>query len=103
MPEITLIFDNDGTVRWRPSGNASSGGGRMKYNWIEGPACPQHGSWKVVPGGWSEKKQKNYEAFYVCSNDDCPNRPGKTWSDKHPAAGAEVYEDDAPWPDDPLA
>lgn len=102
MPEITLVFAEDGTVRWKPSGNASGGGGRMKYNWIVGPACPQHGAWKVIPGGHSAKTGRDYAAFYTCREDNCPNRPSKDWTDHNPAT-EEVYEDDAPWPDDPLA
>lgn len=32
----------------------------------QGPAC-QHGPLKVIPGGYSQAKQKNYAAFWVCS------------------------------------
>lgn len=97
MPEIVLVFAEDGSVRWKPAGGSRGAG---KYNWVDGPACPIHGPWKVIPGGWSEKKQASYDAFYVCKDNDCPNRPGKRWVEANPA-------DDGGWDysegqDDPL-
>ena len=99
MPKIMLDLGDDGIVRWKPAGGGS-GGGNRKYNWINGPACPQHGPWKVIAGGHSEKTGNDYDAFYVCTDDNCPNRPGRDWANSNPASANEVFEDDAPWPDD---
>ena len=100
MPDFMLILSDDGVVRWKPAGAGGAGGRqRQRFNWIDGPNCPLHGAWKVIPGGYSEKKQTNYDAFYVCKDDDCPNRPSRSWTDTHPAE--EVGGDDEPpWPDD---
>lgn len=93
MPEILLVFGDDGVVRWKPAGAARGGG---KYNWVDGPRCPDHGAWKVVPGGYSEKTGRDYGPFYSCSDRDCLNRPGKAWVEQNPP-----QEDESPpWPDE---
>jgi hypothetical protein len=85
VPSILIVFNDDGTVTWKPAGSASGGGG-SRYNWINAGACPEHGRWKVIPGGYSEKKGADYDAFYTCSDRDCLNRPGRDWVAAHPAS-----------------
>ena len=57
MPEEPTIvhrvmqeFWSDGSMTWKPAGAAKTGGARTaEDDWVNGPECPIHGAWAVVP------------------------------------------------------
>ncbi len=47
------------------------GGGRPPAPWV----CPVHHTSKVVPAGVSQKTGRDYDAFTVCAERDCNEKP----------------------------
>jgi len=100
MPEITLIFAEDGSVRWKPAGNAKGRAATGNDDWVDGPECPIHGPW--VP----KQRRDGSGWFYSCNvaagepycKKRASTRPG-SWADQNPPGppDEEWYD-----PEDPL-
>ncbi len=85
-------------------------GGQSRYNYIDGPSCPDHGPWKAVPAGISGQTGKPYNAFWSCDTEQgaprCNNRAGKPWTDSNPPAtyaGTSAQASSEPVPSTPSA
>lgn len=69
-----LVFGDDGTVTWKPSGGFTP---REAPPQPEDP-CPLHGTpWRLIKGGISKKTGKPFNAFWVCTTEGCDMRPGQ--------------------------
>jgi hypothetical protein len=98
--EITFVFDTDANgeriVRWKPAGAGSrKSGGGGDANWVDGPECPTHGAWNVVP------RKDGSGFFYSCKvakgEDWCTYKAGRPWTENNPPTPQEedsIYTSD---------
>lgn len=100
MPEIILVFREDGSVGWKPAGNAT----RKTTNeddWVDGPECPIHGPWVV------KQRKDGSGYFYSCNvpqgepwcKKRVSTRPGSWGEANPPVPQGDPYDglDDLPF------